>query len=377
MATYTTMIEALESSNDISQKARMMQYLIQCAKSQKPTPADMKELSELAFRLMDQMMQAIPAAPDYRTKSFYFDLEDKTLGLLMTIYGAPDKLPQEKLPQIRDLVTMVRDQQVLEGAIIKLFEQETVYPAYVEQLINLHRSLTDEFQKGQLYAGLLNYGQEGKVTAFSDECKTMLGDYIASEVERYLSAPLYEQVIENLEIVVDVARYLPTEKMVEQIYALLPLGHTNINYYAVATLLKLDKDVPADVVAKLAENLTYANLTYHALKDHGKASLFPAEFSNEEYLAKSDLVHWLTYPTELGKEPDAIEYLGKVKVKKENYWVFRFKSNSDTLDDEHQNRWLIGWSGDEGGTFSEFDLYELYEKKTPEKTLKYIKKKLL
>lgn len=355
----------------------MMQYLIQCTKSKKPTPADLQELSSLAFRLIDQMMQAIPAVPDYRTKSFYFDLENKTLELLMTLYGAPDKLPQEKLQTIHDLVTMVRDQQVLEGAIVKLFEQETVYPAYVEQLINLHRSLTDEFQKGQLYAGLLSYGQEGKLTAFSDECKTVLGDYIASEMERYLSAPLYEQAVENLEIAVDVALYLPTEQMIRQIYALLPLGHINVNYYAVATLLKLDKEVPVDVIAKLAENLTYANLTYHALRDHGKQSLFPAEYANEEYLAKSDLVHWLTYPTELGKEPDVIEYLGKVKVKKENYWVFRFKSDSDTLDDERQNRWLIGWSGDEGGTFSEFDLYELYEKKTPEKTLKHIKKKLL
>ena len=377
MATYTSFVESLEQSNDISQKARMMQYLIQCIKTQKPTPDDVKELSELAFRLIEQMIKEIPAAENYRAKDAYFDLEDKTLGLLMTVYGAPEKLPQEKLPQLRELVTMVRNEQVLETAITKLFEQETVYPAYVEQLVNLHRSLNDEFQKSQLYAGILHYAQQGRLAAFSDECKTMLGDYIAAEAARYLSAPLYEQVIGNLELIADVARYLPTEEMVKQIYALLPLGHANVNSYAVATLLKLDKDVPADVVAKLAENLTYANLTYHALKDHGKEALFPAEYSDEVYLAKSDLVHWLTYPTELGKEPDAIEYLGKVKVKKENFWIFRFQSNSDTLDEESKNRWLIGWSGDDGGTFSEFHPYELFEKKTPEKTVKYIKKKLL
>ena len=66
-----------------------------------------------------------------------------------------------------------------------------------------------------------------------------------------------------------------------------------------------------------------------------------------------------------------------MKVKKEHFWIFRFQSNSDTLDEEHQNRWLIGWSSDDGGTFSEFHPYELFEKKTPEKTVKYIKKKLL
>lgn len=57
--------------------------------------------------------------------------------------------------------------------------------------------------------------------------------------------------------------------------------------------------------------------------------------------------------------------------------IFRYKSDSDNLSDELQNKWLIGWSGDKGGTFSQFDEYALYEKKTPEKTLKYIKKKLI
>jgi hypothetical protein len=37
---------------------------------------------------------------------------------------------------------------------------------------------------------------------------------------------------------------------------------------------------------------------------------------------------------------------------------------------------LIGWSNDEGGTFSNFDLYEDFEGPTLEKTLKKIKKLL-
>lgn len=117
-------------------------------------------------------------------------------------------------------------------------------------------------------------------------------------------------------------------------------------------------------------------MTYGILKQYGLQSLFPAELSNSEYLAKSDLVHWLTYPTELGKKPDQIEYLGKVK-KKEEYYIFRYMSNSDNLEDDRKNQWLIGWSNDEGGTFSDFDLYSVFEKETIEKTLKNIKKRLL
>ncbi len=377
MATYSTLIEVMDNSNSVSEKAQIMSYLIQSIKQHKPTADDLQELSTLAYRLVDWLMQEIPAAANYKAKDDLFNLEDKVLGLLITMYGGPERIPGEQMAKIRDLVTMVRNEQVLESAVTKLFEQEEVYPTYVEQLINLHRSLTDEFQKSQLYAGIVHYAQQGATEKFPSECKTMLGDYIASEVARYLNAPLYEQAVTNLELIADVAGYLLTEELLKQIYALLPLGHANINYYAVATLLKLDKDVPADVVAKLAENLTYANLTYHALKDHGKESLFPLEYSTEEYLAKSDLVHWLTYPTELGKEPDEIEYLGKVKVKGEHFWIFRFKSDSHTLDDARKNQWLIGWSGDDGGTFSQFDLYAPFEKKTPEKTVKYIKRKLL
>jgi len=96
----------------------------------------------------------------------------------------------------------------------------------------------------------------------------------------------------------------------------------------------------------------------------------------QEYLAKSNMVRWLVYPTELGKYPDRIELLGKVK-KKEEYYIFRFSSDSENLGDELKGKWLIGWASDEGGTFSNFDLYESYEKKTVEKTLKFIKKKLL
>ena len=65
------------------------------------------------------------------------------------------------------------------------------------------------------------------------------------------------------------------------------------------------------------------------------------------------------------------------KTKKEDYYIFKFKSNSDNLSDDLKDKYLIGWSNNGGGTFSNFDLYENFEEKTIEKTLKKIKKKLL
>ena len=63
--------------------------------------------------------------------------------------------------------------------------------------------------------------------------------------------------------------------------------------------------------------------------------------------------------------------------KKDVYYIFRFRSDSKNLDDELRGQWLIGWSDCGGGTFSNFDRYDLYAGATPKKTLKNIKKKLL
>ena len=68
--------------------------------------------------------------------------------------------------------------------------------------------------------------------------------------------------------------------------------------------------------------------------------------------------------------------MGTAKVKNELYHIFKYKSDSENLDDL-AGEWLIGWSGNMGGTFSNFDKLSDFEEKTPEKTLKNIVKKLL
>lgn len=179
------------------------------------------------------------------------------------------------------------------------------------------------------------------------------------------------------EIAADAAQLFPSERMTAALYATLKTAPTNVCYYAVASLLAARQSIPAQTVQALANDIVYANMTYLALQRHGQAAAFPAELASPERLAESDLVHWLTYPTELGQVPDHIEYLGKVTKKGDDYHVFRYSSSSNTLSDDLKGRWLIGWSNNDGDTFSNFDLYDKYEKKTPEKTLSHIKKKLL
>ncbi|MBO5779335.1 MAG: hypothetical protein J6R82_07195 [Clostridia bacterium] len=112
MAAYSTLIEVMDDSDSVSEKAQIMSYLIQSVKQHKPTADDLQELSTLAYRLVDWLMQEIPAAANYKAKDDLFNLEDKVLGLLITMYGGPERIPGEQMAKIRDLVTMVRNEQV-------------------------------------------------------------------------------------------------------------------------------------------------------------------------------------------------------------------------------------------------------------------------
>ncbi len=375
MSEIKSILAAVSEAEDYTLKTRLCEYLNQYLESDKPGAADREALADFAFEQIEELIRAIPAAADYKSKDVLMAYEDQLMELLMKGCPAPRALPPERVELIRTIVGVIEAARFFENAVDKLFRQEDVYPAFVEQLVNTHKQLTDEYQKEQLYLGMLHY--KDKLVGFSDQCKAVFGNYIATETARYLQGTLTPQALSNLELIADIAKHIPTDALLEQIYAVLKLGHNQINIYIMDSLLSLGREVPADRIAALANDLIYADVTYHLLKQHGMTSDFPAELVNEEYLAKSDLVHWLTYPTELGKAPDEIEYLGKVKSKGENYRVFRYKSDSDNLDDELKGKWLIGWSGDEGGTFSQYDEYALYEQKTPEKTLKFIKNKLI
>ena len=50
---------------------------------------------------------------------------------------------------------------------------------------------------------------------------------------------------------------------------------------------------------------------------------------------------------------------------------------SSFLSEEDRNRWLICWANDDGDTFSQFEHYDKFDKGTPEKTLRAIKRKAI
>ncbi len=333
-------------------------------------------IGDFAFSEVRALITALSNAANYREKSDIMAYEDVLLGMIMAAYPTPNDIPQPELIMIKTLVDNVNKESYLQNNIEAFFALERMTEEDAEKLIAEVSSITDEFHRGVFYQGLLNF--QKRIDKMTKGAKKVFGDYIASEMNRYYKMEdIDEDISVDIEIACDVCRYFINDALINALYQALKLKRNNINYFAARTLLSFGADVPEETILLLANDLVYADNTYSMLKMLGKESLFPQELANVEYLAKSNMVNWLVYPTELGKAPDEIEYLGKVEVKKEIFHILRFRSDSDNLCEENKNVWLVGWANDEGGTFSNFDLYEKFEKGTVEKTLKNIKKKLL
>ena len=376
MTTFTPIIEDIKRLSTFSEKTSFLTVILNSFQDKKAKIIieDKKELAAFAFEEISKLIELIPTLQTYKEKDEAFGYKDALLGIVMMCYSSPEEIDEMNLNNIKTLMAMVDKESFVENAIDNIFKNNQNDKETVNQLLASVIPLKDEFQKGQIYQGLLHY-QDG-ISKLPLDSKMLFADYISSELKRYLDTPLDDTIVNNLEFACDVAKYFINGTIISLLNDILKLEQNNVSFYAVATLLNADQTVPSNVIESLANDIVYANMTYGILKQYGLQSLFPAELSNSEYLAKSDLVHWLTYPTELGKKPDQIEYLGKVK-KKEEYYIFRYMSDSDNLEDDRKNQWLIGWSNDEGGTFSDFDLYSVFEKETIEKTLKNIKKRLL
>ena len=382
MSSFDSIISSMKNES-YSTKKQLLEYTLRMIqnsqKSKQPlSPKDKAELLMYAFSEVDAFLLAIPKATSYKEKDLIFACEDLVLGLIMHLCPTAAELPPDTLAKIQALVETVAKERYIETTLDNLFKVETITADDVDALLSLVSKTEDEYQKGTLYSGLVHYKEH--ISKFTVDAKVRITAHLTAEFKRYLNdLQRTDDCVNNLELMADISKYFADGTIIDLLQEVTKLGYYNVNYYVADSLLCLAQNVPAEIIVSLANNLEYANLTYSLLAKFDKQNLFPKECSTPEYLAKSDMVHWLMYPTELGKEPDEIEYIGKVTYlfKKEVYYVFRYRSNSDTLENDLKNKWLIGWSSDEGGTFSNFDEYALYEKATISATLKNIKKKLI
>lgn len=377
---YTETLQKLTQSTDFVTNARLTHVLINAVKN-KQVRFDKQTSTEFHDFIMTELSRVkdvLPTLPDYEAKDKLFFYEDALVGLFTFLTMSAVPFADEDFTVMTEVCKAVDAEQRVPHAVDAAFKLDKIEAADAKKIVDLLVTIDDEFERGIFYSSVVDGNDDGALDKFTPEARTVVADYIATEIDRYLAIETPSEAVTHcLEYVADACGKFACDRLLDGAEKLLSVKKPNVRYYAMRTLVDNGRGVPSEVVTEMAEDLEYAELTYSLLARSGMITLFPKKYASPEYLAKSDMVHWLCYPTELGKAPDEIELFGTVDVKKQPYYVFKYKSDSDNLSDDLKNRWLVGWSSDDGGTFSHFTPLDECVKKTPEKTLKFIKKKLI
>lgn len=373
------LIDIINNQNSYSAKMHIIEFLGNTLRDRgrKLPKNDHEIIKKFIMNEVINIPNVVAGCNSYKQKSAVYDYFESLMQIVVYYYPNPNVIDRDTIERIKSTITASQGSRYIENAINLMFEGEVIEENDAEHICDMVSSVNDEYQRGLIYRGLIYYrNQFNKLTI---DAKKIFAEYIEEEITEYLkkAEELDEDERTNLEYACDISGSLATPKTAELMNMAIDKCDNTIRYYAVSTILEMGKTVSEEIIKPLAHDLTLADMTYSLLLKHSVTRLFPSELAEPVYLAKSNLVHWLTYPTELGKVPDEIEYIGCAKVKKEMFYIFKFHSDSDCLAEENKNKWLIGWSGNEGGTFSNFDHFEDYEQKTLEKTVKHIVKKLI
>lgn len=108
-------------------------------------------------------------------------------------------------------------------------------------------------------------------------------------------------------LVLDVLGHVGTPEAESELRGGLHYSDPRLKQFAVLGLVRRGKDVSPDDVRSVARSSECRNWLYRNLVEMGKGDLFPRDLATQAAFAESEMVDWLTYPTELARVPDEIE----------------------------------------------------------------------
>ena len=182
-----------------------------------------------------------------------------------------------------------------------------------------------------------------------------------NDIKKYLDSndDIHESVYDDLELIIDLSSYMNNEEITNLIKE---LSNYKLNYSVQLFIAKykIINDLEISNINELIENKDDIQRLVSIFERENKIDLLPLDKITQEDIARSNMIKWLEYPTELGHKPESIELLCKFDVDGATCYAYKFKDSTFRIKD-----YMIGVSGgyskgkitaqDTGWTFSNFE----------------------
>lgn len=267
---------------------------------------------------------------------------------------------------------------------IALFKEK-----YIALLPTIVRVANDSYNgiADCMYLILLKHDPKGDFLK-EEQKKELLGG-IAAKLTDLLAyfkqeEKIHQSAFTALEILLDVTCYLNNEEIDLLVQDMVETNKldTACLLFAIKNYVIHEMPVEEEYMNIVASNPEYAYRLYNILEKEGKQDIFPQKYNTQEYIAKMHMIEWLRYPTELGKIPDEIEYVGIVEEDEIQYYIYQFKEKEGAFQDFG---YMMGISGGfpkqekptsfhTGITFSKFEPIEQDYKRQAEEMIAFVQK---
>ena len=282
-----------------------------------------------------------------------------------------------KLPYIIDELYKTNDKlkfmlccMLLESTCDKLdfitnLEKYPLFVAKFEVLVNTLTTVYEHVDNGIANCvSLIIINNDPKFNYFDDDMKDRIINATKRKLKDILNylkkQNINSLVYEDLEVIVDMSCYLNDKEISNIIDEIDHLGKNEnadifIMKYKIINNMKIS-DKKLKMLKQDSERLW---LLYSIMEELNINNVYLNDVSQES-IAKSNMIKWLKYPTELGGNPDKIELLGEFIYDNTKCFAYKFSKNDFKISGD-----LLGVSGGfpldkissitSGYTFSKFE----------------------
>lgn len=282
-----------------------------------------------------------------------------------------------KLPYIIDELYKTNDKlkfmlccMLLESTCDKLdfitnLEKYPLFVAKFEVLVNTLTTVYEHVDNGIANCvSLIIINNDPKFNYFDDDMKDRIINTTKRKLKDILNylkkQNINSLVYEDLEVIVDMSCYLNDKEISNIIDEIDHLGKNEnadifIMKYKIINNMKIS-DKKLKMLKQDSERLW---LLYSIMEELNINNVYLNDVSQES-IAKSNMIKWLKYPTELGSNPDKIELLGEFIYNNTKCFAYKFSKNNFKISGD-----LLGVSGGfpldkissitSGYTFSKFE----------------------